>query len=68
MGIRSTRTITREEAEWLYEDFKLEAIKKEIQKEIKEELSLLDNEALGDALDEITTDIFSNYLVVDEQQ
>ena len=66
MGIRSTRTLTRKEAEWLYEDFKLEAIRKELEKEVKIELSLLDNEALGDALDEITTDIFSNYLVVDE--
>ena len=68
MGIRSTRTLTRKEAEWLYEDYKLEAIRKEIKNEIKNELSLLDNEALGDALDGITTDIFSNYLVVDEHQ
>ena len=68
MGIKSTRTLTRKEAERLYENYKLEAIRKEIEKEIKYELLLLDNEALGDALDEITTDIFSNYLVVDENK
>ena len=66
MGIRSTRTLTRKEAECLYEHFKLEEIRKKIEREIKYELSLLDNEALGDVLDNITTDIFSNYLVVDE--
>jgi len=66
MGIRSTRTLTRKEAECLYEHFKLEEIRKKIEREIKYELSLLDNEALGDVLDNITTDIFSNYLVVEE--
>ncbi len=63
MGIRSTRTLTREDAEYLYVEFKLDSIRSGFEEEVK----LLNNTELGDTLDEITTDIFSNYLVVDEE-
>ena len=66
LGIRSTRYLTREDAEYLYKEFR---IKQEFDKKIKCELIYLDDKQLGDKLDELTDDEFSNYLVgVDEDE
>ena len=66
MGIKSTRRLTRKEAEELYKDFRLNATKEQLERQINIELAHLNDYDLGNTLDRITTDISSNYLVDDE--
>ncbi len=67
MSIKSTIILTREEAENMYKSFRLDEMREQIEKQFKHELIELNDEELGDKLDEITTDIFSNYLVDDNE-
>ena len=61
MSIKSTRTITRAEAEQMYVDFRLEPFREQLKSKAE---SLGDTE-LENTLDEITTDYFSNYIIRD---
>ena len=65
MSIKSTKTLTRLEAENLYKHFRIEKINIETRIKLNTELICMDDEELGNKLDEISTDSFSNYLVED---
>jgi len=68
MSIKSTKIITREQAEKLYVSFKMERLEKHLRKNFEEELLNMNDERLGDTLDEITTCKFSNYLIQEEAE
>ena len=67
MSIKSTREITREQAEQMYVDFTLEPLLDGLKESLMAKVSEFSDNKLEDILDEITTDIFSNYLIRDDK-
>lgn len=68
MSIKSTVTLTRKEAEDMFIEFRVNKMRKRLDRQIKRELEGYDDRQLGDALDVMTDDIFSNYQVCDDNQ
>ena len=68
MSIKSTVTLSRKEAEDMFIEFRLNKVRKRLDRQIKRELEDYDNCQLGDALDVMTDDIYSNYQVCDDGQ
>lgn len=66
MSIKSTKIITRAQAEEMYIEFELEPLLEGLKESLRAKVTKLSDSKLEDTLDKITTDIFSNYIIRDD--